>query len=156
MNIIDIHHVATSNGPWKLEKIQGPSCNSPFGDSVTSHLVRARPESHLADRCGLTTWRGGVRRHPTLHASTLLSDPRYSYLYVGKTLDHAFPFPEYSIRAKNTRWLSTFFFFSQTHPWPPIQTVRSNFFTVKRLRDEAFNIKQVYLRRLRVVGSNFW
>lgn len=47
-------------------------------------------------------------------------------------------------------------FFSQTHPWPPIQTVRSNFFTVKRLRDEAFNIKQVYLRRLRVVGSNFW
>lgn len=106
MNIIDIHHVATSNGPWKLEKIQGPSCNSP----LWRFRGWVRPESHLADRCGLASWRGGARRHPTPHASTLLSDPRYSYLYVGKTLDHAYFLP--SIRAKNTRWLSTFFFSS--------------------------------------------
>lgn len=60
MNFIGIHCVARRRVPPKIEKIQDPSRNSPLW-WLCYELPRGlaeRPESHLADRCGLgnLTW----------------------------------------------------------------------------------------------------
>lgn len=121
MNIIDIHHVATSNGPWKLEKIQGPSCNSPLwrfsyepprAGSARIPLGRPLRFSNLTRGCAPSS--NPARFNPLIRPAIFLFicrrnlGPRVSF---PRVFD---PGEEYTL----TFYLFFFFFF-QTHPWPP-------------------------------------
>lgn len=137
--------------PENLRKSKVPVVILRFGDSVTSWLGSARIPlgrplrfSKLTRGCAPSS--NPSRFNPLIRPAIFLFIRRENLgPRVFPSLD---PGEEYTL----TFYL---FFFFQTHPWPPIQTVRSNFSTVKRLRNEAFNIKRVYLRRLRVLASNF-